>query len=107
MGREKNSAFEKEGKKIKDEKGRKKKKREGKEKRREKRKKKKEKKRGKRKKKRGNVKENFFYLYEIFSIPPPLFLTLKMGNKHLDSSPFFQRKVFFPLFLALKWGIKI
>ena len=31
MGREKNSAFEKEGKKIKDEKGRKKKKREGKE----------------------------------------------------------------------------
>ena len=74
MGREKKSAFEKEGKKIKDEKGRKKKKREGKEKRREKRKKKREKrkkKREKRKKKRGKkekrekVKEKLVYLYEM------------------------------------------
>ena len=46
MGREKKSAFEKGGEKIKDEKGRKKKKREG-----------KEKKREKRKKKEGKVKE--------------------------------------------------
>ena len=91
MGREKKSAFEKEGKKIKDEKGRKKKKREGKEKRREKRKKKREKrkkkrekrkkKRDKRKKKREKVKEKLVYFYEI---------TLKKGRL---SSPFLTNRL--------------
>ena len=33
------------------------------------------------------------------------FETLKMGNKNLDSSPFFYRKVFFPIF-SIKMGNK-
>ena len=85
MGREKKSALEKKGKKIKDEKGRKKKKREGKQKKREKRKKKrgkrkkkrgKKEKEGKKKEKREKVKEKLVYLYEM---------TLKKGRL---SSPF-------------------
>ena len=65
MGREKKSAFKKEGEKIKEKKEVKRKKREGKEKRREKRKKKKE--------KRGEMsKKNLFICMKFFQSPPPI-----------------------------------
>ena len=98
MGREKKSAFEKEGKKIKDEKGRKKKKREGKQKKREKRKKKREKRKKKRdkRKKRGEKSKKG-------RLPSP-FLTYRLKyreekSRHIFNSP--------ALFLTQKWGIKI